>query len=274
MAVSGMSGGTGRARWCVPGGALAFALATSACPEVTTVNNNVNTVNVGAINPAIKPQLESLVRNSEMVPAEFLEIGWRRAQTIALIVTPSRDGRDGRRGTGALVGENLLLTASHVLPDAGAARDAEVQFGYFDGSRPTTTERLSPDEFFETSATGEHDWTLVRVAGNPCKIHGSVPLTKREARVGDRVTIIQHPGGGPMQFASGAIERGSDGKLSYSVSTEQGSSGAPVFDSRWNLMGIHRQGLATVNAGIPIDTILDDLAKRRGPLKATCGGGA
>jgi hypothetical protein len=256
---------------CALGGVLAVAV--SGCPTVTTTTTTTTTTTVttvtSGIPPLIKPQLESLERDSELHPPTFLKDGWERAQAIVLIATASGD-----RGTGALVGDRLLLTAGHVLPSLDAARGAKAYFGYFADPPPDASVSLSPDEFFQTSGKDEHDWTLVRLAGDPCKGRRSLALRKSEVAEGKHVNIIQHPGGGRMMFASGKVVSAGLDKLQYTTSTLRGSSGAPVFDDQWNLVGIHRQGDVSTNAGVPIGVILDDLVKKAGPQKETCAGGA
>jgi hypothetical protein len=227
-----------------------LSIAVCGCP---TPINNIHTVTISG---------------SVLQSPSFLKNGWERAQTVALIVTTNGD-----RGTGALVGDRLLLSAGHVLPSRDVARGAKVYFGYFDDPPPDAFVSLSPDEFFQTSGKDEHDWTLVRLAGDPCKGRSSLALRKSEVAEGKHVNIIQHSGGGKMMFASGKVLWAGQDRFHYTVSTLRGSSGAPVFDDQWNLVGIHREGEVSQNAGIPIGVILDDLVKKAGPQKETCAGG-
>src|SRR6185369_15712448 len=124
-------------------------------------------------------------------------------------------GPGGVRGTGALVGDNLILTANHVLPDADSARGSTVYFGYFDEPQPNAGEALAPDQLFASSPVGEHDWTLVRLARDLCGLRGSVPLSRHAAPAGATVSIIQHPDGQAMKFASGNLSGVDGGKLRY-----------------------------------------------------------
>jgi endonuclease G len=251
-------------RWVSAIGAIG-ALGLAACP----INNNITIDNqntlVQAVPPVVESQLQSLVPGSQLQPVDFLKLGWQRAQAVALVVRA-----DGVRGTGALVSNDLLLTANHVLPDAASARSASVYFGYYAEPLPGAFETLAPDQLFESSPVGEHDWTLVRFAGDPCHARASVPFGRHDAPAGTAVGIIQHPDGLAMKFASGILAAAAGGRLQYSTSTQKGSSGAPVFDGQWNLIGIHREGDISGNGGIGIGTILDDLAQRRGLEPETC----
>jgi hypothetical protein len=252
-------------RWVSAVGAIG-ALLLAACP----INNNINIENRNIVAlpdpPAdVGAQLQNLLTGSPLQPVDFLKLGWQRAQAVALIVRA-----DGVRGTGALVSNDLLLTANHVLPDRDSARSASVYFDYYGERLPDAFEKLAPDQLFESSAVGEHDWTVVRFAGDPCHKRAAVPFARHAAAAGMAVGIIQHPDGLAMKFASGLLASAAGGRLQYSTSTEKGSSGAPVFDGQWNLIGIHREADTSANGGIAIGTILDDLAQRRGVEPETC----
>lgn len=62
-----------------------------------------------------------------------------------------------------------------------------------------------------------------------------------------------------------------DRRLQYLVDTLEGSSGSPVFDTRWQVIGLHYAGdwmsdlvsgqAVYRNAGIHINLVIDGLAK-------------
>lgn len=81
---------------------------------------------------------------------------------------------------------------------------------------------------------------------------------------GDPLIIYQYPGGRELMMAidtEAVVETVWDGKrLRYRNNTENGSSGSPVFDMRWNLVALHHAGgpgpePAAFNQGIPIARI-------------------
>lgn len=86
--------------------------------------------------------------------------------------------------------------------------------------------------------------------------------------------ILQHPSGGPMKLAFGFGDvlwtKPGGTRFGYRTNTENGSSGSPIFDKLWNLVGLHHLGdpdaslkkPATYNQGIPIRAILDYLDRR------------
>lgn len=130
----------------------------------------------------------------------------------------------------------------------------------------TTKFKLSPEDFFKTSV--EDDWTVVRVKGDANQEWGGLELNPAVVGKGDRVNIIQHPGGLPKQLAylANTVVDASDGRVQYLTDTEPGSSGSPVFDMHWNVVALHHAGLdpdKTVdyirNEGILIDVIIEGL---------------
>ncbi|MCP5051593.1 MAG: trypsin-like peptidase domain-containing protein [bacterium] len=71
-----------------------------------------------------------------------------------------------------------------------------------------------------------------------------LPLTETLPAIGDHVTIIQHPSGGPKQIAlnENRVTNIYNDYLQYTTDTEPGSSGSPVFNDHWEVVGIHHAG--------------------------------
>ena len=73
----------------------------------------------------------------------------------------------------------------------------------------------------------------------------ALPLKESAATtVGDFVSIIQHPLGGPKQIAltSNEVINIYDHRVQYVTDTLPGSSGAPVFNSAWEVIAVHHAG--------------------------------
>jgi V8-like Glu-specific endopeptidase len=66
---------------------------------------------------------------------------------------------------------------------------------------------------------------------------------------GEPVTIIQHPRGDYKKIvvSSNRVINMSDNFIYYEADTEQGSSGSPVFNQAWQLVGLHRAYIAENN---------------------------
>jgi hypothetical protein len=218
-----------------------------------------------------------LGESSALVPTSFLALGLRRARAVAKVVRA-----DGSSGTGFLIDRNTLITNHHVLPDATSAASATVLFDFqqtVEGlDEPATEVRLRPDTFFAASPAADDDWTAVALEGDANARWGALELGRATVKVGDRVNIIQHPGGGYKQlsFYANTVAFVGERRMQYLVDTMPGSSGAPVFDRGWNLVAIHHMGgwLAEPggppsrtfyrNQGIVIDALVAGLARARG----------
>ena len=98
---------------------------------------------------------------------------------------------------------------------------------------------------------------------------GAVPaLPRREGAdlaAVKRINVIGHPGGGAKQFSlqDNAVDHAQNTatRLFYRSPTEAGSSGSPLFDNDWNLVGIHHgaQRWDEINRGIPLHAIVEAL---------------
>lgn len=213
---------------------------------------------------------EVVVGNDELLPAMFLEVGARAAKCVVRI---SLDG--GGSGSGFLIANDLVLTNRHVLPTKDDAVAAEIRVDVYDSldgvAFAGTILRTQPDVLFY--ADDELDWALVKVTPTEAPPASLDPIATVKPK--DRVFIVQHPGGLPKQVALGVnTVMHVDGTcIQYLTDTMPGSSGSPIFDRTWRLVGIHRAGgwltepnskaLRFRNEGIPIGPIRDKLRARK-----------
>lgn len=234
----------------------------------------------GSAHPTWKPtatdtlNYEKIIgRENTLLPIHFLEHGLKVSKSVARIVTPMGVG------TGFLILDNIMITNHHVIDSEDAALMSYVEFNYqktISGlDRETTKLSFQPDDLFLTSM--EHDWTAVKLKGNPNEQWGSIPIAQNDVTINQRVTIIQHPGGGDKQIAMhhNYVRYADQQIIQYLTDTLNGSSGAPVFDHQWQIVAIHHAGgyirdpnsKRTVfrNEGIHINQILSGL--RSGGLK-------
>ena len=206
----------------------------------------------------------------------FLSTGLARSQSICRIKAVFDPG-NACFGTGALIGSNLLLTNHHVLYDwdhgGRAARAIEAWFSYEDDE--TGMSRQHTVVVCDSgSITGERaqDWAAVRTC---TALPTETPvLSLRGAsapRKDDYVFVIQHPDGGPKMIGlSHNLIRYVDGDvLQYWTDTKTGSSGAPVFNSQWQVVGLHHRwvsapdgdGVAYRNQGRRIGRVIEGLER-------------
>ncbi len=212
-------------------------------------------------------------------PMQEVQMAFDAMRRVALIRSGGR-----ARGTGFLVGMDLLLTAAHVLdlkqtppPVAGV----EAVFD-FDGSArapsevgvpvevtellswspPTDAERLGGSDDWEAPAD-KLDYALVRlsrpmgddVAGDG-RPRGFYTLRDTEYTFdGDfLIRIPQHMIGTPLSIAyalKGFDKNGAATRVRYRANTGSGSSGAPLIDHTGRLVGIHHYSQWRRNQAVP-----------------------
>ncbi len=208
-------------------------------------------------------ELERVIDGSEFMPVWFLTRGAELRRTVARIRADAANGAE-MYGSGFMVGPRLLLTNRHVLDwtDIGGQGLEEISrhsFAEFDyekepnGITPSaTTFRLDPATLLLTSPWHELDYVLIAVEPKDLVSHthsieayGYNRLAADQGKInrGEPVFIIQHPYGQPKVVivqSNRLIERRDDSPyLAYEADTERGSSGAPVYNQQWEVVGLH-----------------------------------
>lgn len=205
------------------------------------------------------PTHEKIIVENNLLPSSFLHVGSKRAACVVRITRG-----DGARGTGFIL-EDLLVTNHHVLPRADMAGQARAEL-FFEESfeLPCTELKMLPDRGF--AANEKNDWAAVRITGT-VGLQSVLPPRKDALRVGERVSIIQHPNGGYKQVAlhDNKVAFVGDEIIQYFTDTLPGSSGSPIFDLQWQWVGIHHSGgrlrdpgtseLVYRNEGIPAHVV-------------------
>lgn len=195
---------------------------------------------------------------SDFLSIEFFEAGLVAARAVGRLQTPFS------LGTGFLVAPDILLTNNHVLPDEetaeGSVLEMDAEENRIGAPKAIRTFRLDPGRFFATDCP--LDFTFVAVHpeaedGAPIKDYGCHPLIAGEGKilVGLCVNIVQHPAGGPKSvvvhnskliFLSNEIK--ADEFCYYTSDTNEGSSGAPVFNNHWEVIALHHSAVPKANA--------------------------
>jgi V8-like Glu-specific endopeptidase len=206
----------------------------------------------------------------------FLAVGLERGRSVCRLTATF--GQKSVHGTASLIGPGLLLTNHHVLRDwedgDRPASTVEAWFDYeLDQEGVTRQMTVVPCDAASVAGERENDWAVVRTSVAPPPTSAVLELRGAAApRKDDYVFIIQHPEGGPKMIglSHNLVRYVDDDVLQYWTDTKAGSSGAPVFDSRWQVVGLHHRwveapegdGVTYRNQGRRIERILRELELR------------
>ena len=143
----------------------------------------------------------------------------------------------------------VLVTTAHVV----STDDAERAAGALHPSEAVVTfaamEGVPPDKEFGvtrvlcSSPRGELDMTVLELS-EPVQPRGAYPVAEvlpvRGAAA--QVRVIGHPSGRGLSISVNQLLDHETPKLHYRTATEGGSSGSPVFNQDWRLIGLHHAG--------------------------------
>lgn len=221
-----------------------------------------------AADPAA-PVLEKIIAANDLLPSRFLADGARAARAVGRIRVLVR----GTLGTGFMVSPRVLMTNNHVLESRDDAAGSVVEFDFFERAtgavRPIETYAFVPDQLFLTDPG--LDYTIVAVAeasddGSLVAGRGWLPVTAASGKavIGEKVNIVQHPGGRPQEVAvhSNEVAAVVGDFLHYVTDSEPGSSGSPVCNNQWEVAALHHASRGEVNEGVRISRIVADIAAR------------
>jgi endonuclease G, mitochondrial len=255
-----------------------------------------------------KQVLEAQIGTWDALPGWVLTRGAEMRRTVGIVRV--HDGiRPGLKGTGFLVAPNLLLTNQHVFTDFASrtspndsfmfAKNSWVDFDYEEtfqgGFLPSTSYRFRPDILFLCSPAREGlDYALVAVE---TKTHessirkdvllsefGYNQLDRATGKVleGEPINIVHHPEGQPrhVSLQNNRLLAILDNWLHYETDTKSGSSGAPLYNRYWEVVGLHHaesrtrdaQGRPVANEGIRISKVVEDIERQKNAAQPDPGG--
>lgn len=213
------------------------------------------------------PKQEAVVGINNFQDPWFLRKGLERSRVVGLVAN---------MGTGWLISKNLIMTNWHVLRRAEWAVGKSVFFNFEqneDGSVSASRKvSLDPAKFFYSNEA--LDFAVVAVEGTPGADFGFIDIQSPGSLQTDtRVNIIQHPGAGMKKIAirDNGLKHFDNELLQYWTDTEHGSSGSPLFDDHWEIIGLHfrydsatnpDQSTVVYNEGHNIREILRDLLEK------------
>lgn len=234
--------------------------------------------------PASTGEYEKIFGDEHPVPLKIYAAGAERARSVAKV---SYGGGgigtafviDGAELHPDLAGQLALVTNEHVVAKPGVdgpgkhVSQVALEFELGPDGEPITVGGLravwfSVKEELDVCVMLSDDPALATM--KPLAVAPRVPL----ALPGAYVYVIGHPGGAELKFSI----RGNDYvdtdfvRLHYTAPTEKGSSGSPVFDLEWQLVGVHHKGLSEMqkidgsgtyeaNEGMTIEAIRKRMAE-------------
>ena len=217
---------------------------------------------------AFEKTLERINEESDFLPVSFLSDGAQKALAVCRVAVPTQRGRS--LGTGFLVAPNLIMTNNHVIKSKARAEEATAEFLFHENNTPIVV-AMRPEQFFITERS--LDYTIVACDGRGIGDIEPIPLLRNPALVTrhERVNLIQHPRGRSKEIAihDNRVTRIKDKVYHYSTDTEPGSSGSPILNNNWDLVGLHHAGFdepngKATNEGIRISTIVEDILRKVG----------
>lgn len=186
--------------------------------------------------------------------------------TVCRIESPKGTGI----GTGVLVGKNLLLTCNHIFSKT-QVRQAWVRFNYNADSRQLDNDLFELDMTF-VSYHNRPDYALVKIKDNPQQQKAIFINEISILDSGQNIRIIHHPQGNPVRISDfGQITQVGEDYIDHNVKTDDGSSGAPIFNRQWELIAIHqgnpgigRSVTPGSTGGIPVRAIWTQISTHLG----------
>lgn len=153
-------------------------------------------------------------------------------------------------GTGFLLRNGRIVTNNHVLSNSKKAENAQAIFNFqeeahgVDPEANTTKYPLNAADFV-TSPKNQLDCTVVGLLADRTELTqwGWLDLDPAVIQEGQTVSIIQHPYGGAKRISmlgNVVTTARTPNHILYQTSTEEGSSGAPVFNEFWKVVALHR----------------------------------
>lgn len=213
-------------------------------------------------------QLEQMIYNySRFQTIGFLEQGFRISKRICMIKAPSFSA------SAFWINRSYILTNKHVLENPERVEGAEVWLNYETSSRNKYDfiEKYPLDKR-SLIVSKEFDLAICKVVYENTEYLLDFPkIDCGKLELNDIIPIIQHPNGLEKQICIGhnSLKFFDDNCLQYITDTLPGSSGSPVFNSKWQLIGLHRAGSNIAsprsggyylrNEGVPINRILEFL---------------
>ena len=203
---------------------------------------------------------ERAIGKNDSLYSNFAELITLTKRKVGRIVVKENNKIKGY-ATGFMVSKNVLLTNWHVFKNARQAVESEIQFFY---EYDVLGHPVAPVIFkFDTThflSNEELDYCFVAV--HPVDLSGKISLDTigylyldlTHGKIGDvnveKLNIIHHPQGDFKQISirENLFVDINNTKIFYETDTAPGSSGSPVFNDQWQVVGLHHRSVPKMSA--------------------------
>lgn len=208
-----------------------------------------------ATNVDTQAQLERVFGNERYKPLAWFMNGLQRCRAIARIERQAGQAHGsgilvpGDRLHPGLANQWLLMTNAHVLcsredPQPGALWPDEAR-ATFHGLAGEDQGPFRVSRIVWSSPIHGLDTTLAALERAPATVP-AYDLSERPPALdqSSRIYAIGHPLGGDLSLSldDNHLLGFQPPRIHYRTPTEKGSSGSPLFDDQWNLIGLHHAG--------------------------------
>jgi len=203
---------------------------------------------------------ERAIGRNDSLYTNFTELIALTKRKVGRIVI-KEDGKKTGYATGFMVSNRLMLTNWHVFRNPEMAEESEVHFFYeYDAQGYPSSPVIF--RFDTTGFFNSKDLDYCFVAVQPADVTGRVSLSsigylfldRSLGKIGEvgveRLNIIHHPQGDYKQISirENTFIGIESTKIFYETDTAQGSSGSPVFNDQWQVVGLHHKSIAKMSA--------------------------
>lgn len=235
--------------------------------------------------------------SDDILPYRFLHAGSQLGRSVGKVLVPRFEqgeraiddqGRERSSfGTGWMIGSDLMVTNFHVvcarLSDEAdpSPEDLALQIAGtavlmdYDAADAPGRKVAVHELVCRGGRGGSRDYAVLRLDPSaglppPLRMRAQAPSVPKD---GYPVNVVQHPAGLEKRIAirSNLLKSADATRLEYFSDTLGGSSGAPLCNDAWEVIGLHRasgpatnvwiQGkqAAAYNEGIPVRAFVEDL---------------
>jgi len=199
--------------------------------------------------------LERIIQGNDLVGINYLAHGTLAARPVCRIQLRDASNNVLGFGSGFLIAPGVLMTNHHVFATAAEARHSIADFDFeldVRGKERTPVHfGFDPNTLFYANQV--LDFAIVAVqrrsldGSRELKDWSWLPLDARPGKsdLGEYLSIIQHPAGERKQVCvrENKLLKFDGDVMWYATDTVGGSSGSPVFNRFWQVVGLHHSGV-------------------------------